>query len=438
MFNFLLGIQIILFLFSIYFLGIALAGLYTRRCRQEHPPRTRFAIIVPARNEEKVIGKLAGNLLELDYPKELYDVFVVADHCSDRTAAVARSCGVTVWERLHCRRRGCKGYVLEYALARLGFTRGRSHYDAAVIFDADNLVSTNFLQVMNNRLLEGEKVIQCFVDSKNPDDNWVTAVFSLTFWLNNRFMLLARYNLGLSACLAGTGMCIAREVLQAVGWNTSTITEDLEFSVQALLKDYRTSFAVETRVYDEKPLCFIATCHQRLRWARGQINVAYRYLPQLIRQGLREKNLIKLEGGMRLGQLFAVALGGLVLAAGLIQPDLIAATSIYKHLGKSAPVVQILLPVLTYLMPLATAVLDRLPARPFRYLLLYPFFTLSWVVLILYAMFTWLNRRWVPTHHSRALNHRTLFSRQTPQKRHPAPPTSRPDSHADAAAPGGK
>ncbi len=430
MFNILQGVQIIIFLFSLYFLGIALAGLYTRRCRREHPPRTRFAILVPAHNEERVIGKLAGNLRELDYPKELYDIFVVADHCTDRTAGIARSRGVTVWERSHRRRRGCKGYVLEYALSRLGFIRGgQCRYDAAVIFDADNLVSSNFLRVMNNRLLEGETVIQCFIDSKNPDDNWVTAVFSLTFWLNNRFVLLARYNLGLSASLAGTGMCIAREVLQKVGWNTCTMTEDLEFSMQALLQGYRTTFAIETRVYDEKPLSFIVSCHQRLRWARGQINVTHRYLPRLIGQGLRERNTGKLEGGLRLGQLYAVALGGLILVAGLFYPDQVAATSIYNYLGQNIPTARLILPVLTYLMPLIPAVLDRLPARPFRYYLLYPLFTLSWVALIFYAIFTRHQRHWVPTDHGRALDHRTFFSGQV------APGRS---GSNDAAAPGGK
>ncbi len=205
--------------------------------------------------------------------------------------------------------------------------------------------------------------------------------------------------------------------------------------MQALLQGYRTTFAVETRVYDEKPLSFTASCHQRLRWARGQINVAHRYLPRLLGRGLREGNPVKLEGGVRLGQLYAVALGGLVLAAGLVQPDLVTATSIYRHLDKSAPAVRFILPALTYLMPLVTAVLDRLPARPFRYYLLYPFFTLSWIILILYAMVTWRRRRWVPTRHSRALDYRALLPRQFSKNRRPSRP-ARSGSHA--AAPGGK
>ncbi|HHX87978.1 MAG TPA: glycosyltransferase, partial [Firmicutes bacterium] len=178
-------VQYLIFWFGVYYLVISLAGLFTKRCRRRHPPRMRFAIIVPAHNEEKVIGKLVKNLVCLDYPRQLYDIYVVADRCTDRTAEVARKGGAVVWERFDHRSCG-KGRVLEYALSRLGFTRGQAHsYDAAVVFDADNLVSSNFLQVMNNRLLEGEKVIQSFIDSKNPNDSWVTSSFSITFWLNN-------------------------------------------------------------------------------------------------------------------------------------------------------------------------------------------------------------------------------------------------------------
>src|SRR5690554_4075022 len=179
-------LQYIVFGFGIYYLLLALAGLFSKRCRREHYPQSRFAILIPAHNEAPVIGKLIENLLELDYPRHLYEIFVIADNCSDDTALVARSYGVTVWERYSRNRRG-KGYALADALKLFGLSGAHddSPYDAVVIFDADNLVAPNYLRVMNNRLLEGEKLIQCFIDSKNPDDNWVTAAYSITFWYNN-------------------------------------------------------------------------------------------------------------------------------------------------------------------------------------------------------------------------------------------------------------
>lgn len=401
-------LQYLIFWFGIYYLTISLAGLFTRRSPKQHLPRMRFAIIIPAHNEEKVIGKLVKNLAALRYPKHLYDIYVIADRCTDRTAKVARSNEAIVWERLDYRNCG-KGRVLKYALSRLGFTRGQAcRYDAAVFFDADNLVSSNFLQAMNNRLLNGEKIIQSFIDSKNPDDSWVSSTFSITFWLNNRFVLLARHNLGLNAGLAGTGMCIHKEVLDKIGWSTVTLTEDLEFSIQALLEGYRTSFAVEARVFDEKPITFMASCRQRLRWARGQLNVAWLYLPRLLFRGMVEGDAAKLEGGIRLLQLFVIAAGGLLIPITLLKPELITFTSIYQQVQTRFPLVNLILIALPYILPLITLFLDRLPWKTFRYFPLYPLFTFSWVPIIIVALLTYNNRQWIPTAHVRDFDYRQL------------------------------
>ncbi len=397
-------LQVIIFCFGLYFLGVTAAGLFSIKPCREHPPQKRFAIIVPAHNEERVVGKLVRNLMRLAYPSDLYDVYVIADHCSDKTAAAARAEGATVWARSGGARG--KGRSLREIMARLGFTvPGASRYDAAVIIDADNLVALNFLQVMNNRLLEGEKLIQCFIDAKNPNDSWVTAVFTVNFWINNRFILQSRCNLGLSSLTAGTGVCISREVLEKTGWSTVTITEDLEFAIQALTHGFRATFAPETRVYDEKPLDFKAACIQRLRWARGQLNVAMRYAPRLLAAGLIKGDLARFEGGLRLLQLPVVALGTIMALLALIQPDLFRDTSLYYQLGRQFPPAAIFLAALPYLLPLFALVLDRLPLKPFRYFFLYPVFYLSWIGLIIYAIFTFRKQKWEPSHHTRDLEY---------------------------------
>ena len=400
--------QYIVFGFGIYYLLLALAGLFSRRCRREHPPQSRFAVIVPAHNEAPVLGKLIENLLELDYPHQLYDIYIIADNCTDHTAAVARSHGVRVWERFNRSRRG-KGCALADALKRFGLTGPGpgAPYDAAVFFDADNLVATNFLRVMNNRLLEGEKLIQCFIDSKNPDDNWVTSAYSLTFWYNNRFLLLARYNLGLSAALAGTGVCISSDVLREIGWSTATLTEDLEYSMQALLKGYRTAFALETRVYDEKPLHFFLSCRQRLRWARGQINVALRYAPGLLAKGFTGGNPAQIEAGLRLLQIFAITAGALLGIVGMLFPE-IGAGSPYAILKDRFPYLGAALCTGPYLLPPLTMLLDRLPRKTFIFYPLYPLFCITWLLILFAALFSFRNSAWMSTRHSRSLGHREM------------------------------
>lgn len=397
-------LQVMVFCFGIYFLFIAAAGLFTKRPCRKHPPKLKFAIIVPAHNEERVVTKLVRNLMELDYPAELYDVYVIADHCTDDTAEVARAHGASVWERLGSVRG--KGRSLHEIMSGLGFTTpGEARYDAAAIIDADNLVALNFLTVMNSRLLEGEKLIQCFIDSKNPNDSWVASVFSVNFWINNRFILQSRHNLGLSSLTAGSGVCISREVLEKTGWSTVTITEDLEFAVQALTHGFRATFARETRVYDEKPLSFSAACRQRLRWARGQLNVAIRYVPRLLAMGLIKGDPARFEGGLRLLQLPVVALGILMALLASLQPQLFRDTSLYYQVGQHFPPVAIFFASAPYLLPLIALLLDRLPLKPFRYFFLYPVFYLSWIGLILYALFTFRKQRWIPSQHTCDLEH---------------------------------
>ena len=128
------AVQYIVFAFALYYLLLATAGLFSRRPCRDYPPLSRFAVIVPAHNEAQVLGKLIDNLLELDYPRELYDIFIIADNCSDHTAQVARNQGVAVWERFSPNRRG-KGFALEDALKRIGLTGPKcsTAYDLSLI-----------------------------------------------------------------------------------------------------------------------------------------------------------------------------------------------------------------------------------------------------------------------------------------------------------------
>ncbi|PEF39593.1 glycosyl transferase family 2, partial [Bacillus wiedmannii] len=168
-----------------------------------HPPHKRFLLLVAAHNEEAVIEPLVTNLLHLDYPKELYDVFVIADNCTDRTAEITRSAGGGVIEHtsLPHEPRG-KPYGIRYAFEQFGESLTET-YDAVAIFDADNLVSLNYLQEMNRHLCSGERLIQCYLDSKNPNDNWMTLSYATSYYYMNRSWQLAKYRLGLGNAIGG-------------------------------------------------------------------------------------------------------------------------------------------------------------------------------------------------------------------------------------------
>ncbi|MEG3071993.1 MAG: glycosyltransferase family 2 protein [Candidatus Syntrophopropionicum ammoniitolerans] len=234
------GAQFFISVYYFYFFVISLFGFFRRYSDDILPPASRFAIVVAAYNEEKVIGELIRNLQHLDYPKELYDVYVVADNCTDETAVIAAENGATVMERFNQVDKG-KGYALEYAFNNI-FERGIP-YDAVCVFDADNLVAENFLSIMNGHLLKGEKIIQGFLDTKNAHDTWITKSIYISYILTNRFWQLSKYNLGFTCALGvSTGMCLSVEMLKRYGWGMTSLTEDLEFQTKALLNNIKVCF----------------------------------------------------------------------------------------------------------------------------------------------------------------------------------------------------
>ena len=113
-------------------------------------------MVIPAHNEEMVLADLLENLKMLKYPKELYDVYVIADNCTDHTADIARAHGAHVFERTNRELVG-KGYAMDWVFPKI-FALNKG-YDAFCVFDSDNLVHLDFLAVMNNRLLKGQKVL---------------------------------------------------------------------------------------------------------------------------------------------------------------------------------------------------------------------------------------------------------------------------------------
>ena len=194
-------VQAVLFLFTFYLCLIGFAGMWRRREVKIKIPQKKFAVIVAAHNESAVIAPLIENLKTLDYPKELYDIYVIADNCTDNTAEIASNAGAIVCRRIDETKKS-KGYALDWMFERLfEMEKSGKIYDAVAIFDADNLVSPNFLMEMNNRLCKGDKIIQGFLDAKNPYDTWISGTFAIAFWVIDYVSHLAKTNLGLSAVL---------------------------------------------------------------------------------------------------------------------------------------------------------------------------------------------------------------------------------------------
>ena len=224
----------------------------------------RFIIALPANNEETVIGNLIKSLKMQDYDKDLFDIYVIADNCTDNTAKIARENGAIVYERFDETKK-TKGYALNWFLSKMKVKK--DDYDALLVFDADNIVDKNFLNVMNKKLCQGEVLVQGYRDIKNPTDTWVSGGYAIFYWTMNRLYHLARYNMGLSPLINGTAFMVKWDMLIDEGWNTKTLTEDIEFALINISKGVKLGWAKDAIVYDEQPLTFKQSWKQRERWS---------------------------------------------------------------------------------------------------------------------------------------------------------------------------
>ena len=246
---------------------------------EAYAPQMRFLVLIPAHNEAGVITGLIDNMARMDYPKELYDVYVLADNCEDDTAAIARERGAKVLE-FHKEREDeptGKSIVLQKAFSALhGY---EENYDAVFFFDADNLVDVTMFSEVNSQFLDSDdrtEVIQCYLGCKNKN-GLVALFYYMTYTISNRFLQYSRQRLGLNCGIGGTGFAVRTRYLhQRGGWTVMSLTEDTELQFAATLEGKRVLWNNHVRVYDEKPTKWSASLRQRIRWAQGHWFVAFR------------------------------------------------------------------------------------------------------------------------------------------------------------------
>ena len=397
---FMIPFQLMIIFFTIYYFFISWFGLFGKKKEVKiYDEIKTFAMVVCAHNEAAVIAPLVDNLRKLNYNSDLYDIFVVADNCQDNTAEVARKAGAIVHERFHDTKKG-KGYAMDWMFDRL-FKMDR-HYDAVCVFDADNLVHPNFLKEMNSRLCNGEKLIQGYLDSKNPTDTWVSGVFSISFWIVNHVWHLAKYNMGLSACLGGTGMCIDTDILKRYGWGATCLTEDMEFTMKAMMENIPTTWAHDAIIYDEKPLTFMAAWNQRMRWAQGHFDVANRYIIPMFKKAIRERDIVVLDCTVNLIQPYFL----------MISTFFVLCSSVYEYYPFYTNIIYSIIPMQVwtiigigqYIFPVACLWKIRASFMSWVYLLFYPIFVYTWVPITVIGFFRRHEHEWNHTIHTRSIS----------------------------------
>lgn len=328
------------------------------------PPTHRFLFLVPAHNEERLLPSLLENLRQLAYPPSLYAVHVVADNCTDSTAALARNGGAVVHERFDTQQIG-KGYALQWLLGHIWASN--EPHDAVIVLDADTVVSQNFLAVMDARMARGERVIQAYYAVREPEQSWSASLRSVALAALHYLRPLGRSVLGGSAGLKGNGMLFAREVARQHPWPVS-LTEDIEYHMALILAGERVSFAPDAVVWAEMPGTLAAAQTQNARWERGRLEMVRRYVPTLLGAALRRRSVLLFDAAVE--QLIP-PLSVLVLASVAV----LAAALVLQSVSGMLLAVLLILGQAIYI--LNGLVLARVPRRVYQALLYAPLF-IAW------------------------------------------------------------
>lgn len=248
----------------------------------------KFAIVLPAHNEEKVIAKSLYSMSGLVYPKNMYDLIVIADNCTDSSAKIARNLGAIVLERSNDIDCG-KGYALRWAFDQI--LKWKTNYDAIIVFDSDSLVSGNYLEVMNYYMEHGSKVIQSSDLVLPQPGAWSSEATRIGFLLYNYVKPMGRKVLGLNMGLRGNGMCFATDVLRKIPWQAWSLTEDVEYGLILQLEGVTIDFAPEAQVCAQMPTKAENAESQRRRWEIGRYPVIKKYAPKLLAAAFKKRSI---------------------------------------------------------------------------------------------------------------------------------------------------
>jgi cellulose synthase/poly-beta-1,6-N-acetylglucosamine synthase-like glycosyltransferase len=394
------AVEGVLFFFAAYNFLLSLSGLPAPRRERLVAPKNRFALLVPAHNEARVVAENVRSLLSLDYPRSLYRIYVIADNCTDDTAVRAREAGAdAVLERFNKEKRG-KGHALAWARDQV---EAGWDPDAYCVFDADNVVSPNFLAVMNTKLENGAQVVQGYLDTKNPDDTWVTKAIATAYWISNRLWQLARSNLKLGNALGGTGYCVRSNTLRQYEPDPECLTDDLELQMRLLVAGIRVEWAHTAVTYDEKPLTMKASWRQRVRWMQGHWDVTKRFTVPLLTGAIRDRSWAKFDGAIYCIQPSRTAVAGLAGLIVLVKTGVPSIAYDLKHSFHIPVGAWSILLVSYFGYPILAMYLEGVPKRMYARYGYSILFALTWIPITVIGVLRSHKKEWVHTQHTRSI-----------------------------------
>jgi cellulose synthase/poly-beta-1,6-N-acetylglucosamine synthase-like glycosyltransferase len=275
----------------------------------------RFDIIVPAHNEAAGIARTVANLRRIDWPADRYRILVIADNCSDATAALAAAAGASVLERIDATLRG-KGYAL---LAGFQRSRDDARADAVAVVDADAEVSPNLLEAFAARLEQGAHAVQVHYGILNPQGSWRTRLLTVAMAAYHVVRSRARERWQVSSGVRGNGWCVTHQLLNQVPYGAFSLAEDVEYGIALGLAGYRVYYAGEADASQDMTASREAAGKQRQRWERGRFQLIRSRTWPLLQAAWRRRSTVCLDLALDLLVLpisyVALGVGALLLTA---------------------------------------------------------------------------------------------------------------------------
>jgi cellulose synthase/poly-beta-1,6-N-acetylglucosamine synthase-like glycosyltransferase len=286
---FLLSVILIWFMIA-YQLVLTLAGFFHYRSsvgekrdidkRQFQYPKV--SILIPARNEEKVIAQTIEAMLNLDYPREQLDVLVIDDGSTDATKSI-----VEAYSRRDSRLRLFaippeeSGRGKSRAL-NLGLRMADAEFIA--IYDADNTPAPSALKYLVAQLLLDSTLgaVLGKFRTVNKSRNLLTRFINIETLSFQSMLQAGRWKMFKVATLPGTNFVIRRSLLTTLGgWDDQAITEDSELSIRIYMEGFRIKYIPYSVTYEQEPESWSVWIRQRTRWVRGNNYVATKFLRKL-------------------------------------------------------------------------------------------------------------------------------------------------------------
>lgn len=404
-FNTIVGLVFsVCFLYQVvfFFIGLIRGQVKIPPAKKQHT----YAFFIAAHNEEAVIANLVKSIKDQDYPSELIDVFVVADACTDNTAQAAREAGAIVYERNDLSRKG-KSWVMDYGFDRI-LREYPGKHEAFFIFDADNLLSRDYVTIMNDAFDQGYLALTSYRNSKNFGSSWISSAYATWFIREARYLNNARMICHTSCAVSGSGYLVSAKLIEGMkGWDFHTLTEDIQFSTFCAIHGVRIGYA-PAEFFDEQPVTLKASIKQRMRWTKGFYQVLFTYGRHMFKSigkfhRFAAYDMLMVVGPAMLLTLMCLLVNVTFIAVGSLSHGFLATDAeIEMAIGSIIMMLAYMYGTL-FVMGLSTTITEwkhiHCPQkwRIFTNLFTFPLFMFTYVPLTVAALF--LKVDWVPTPH---------------------------------------